>query len=131
MTDLRTYESMLVLKPNLSKEETEQLLEKFQGVIRDGGGETVKVDRMGKRRIAYEMKKQQEGYYALIHFKAPGNLIAEMERQFRLSEPVLHFQIFKQQKPSHRAIKLSKPKAKAAKTEESSDSAEPAAAAAS
>ena len=62
MTILRTYESMLILRPNLSKEETEQLLEKFQGVISEGGGETIKVDRMGKRRIAYEMKKQQEAF---------------------------------------------------------------------
>ena len=112
MSILRTYESMLILRPNLTKEDTETLLAKFEGVVTDGGGENIKTDRMGKRRLAYEMKKQQEGYYCLMHFNAPGDLIKEMERQFRISEPVLHFQIFKQAKISHREIKLGKPKAK-------------------
>ena len=92
MAKLVNYESMLVLKPNLSKEETEKLLEKFEKTIKDQGGDIQKIDRMGKRRMAYEMKKLAEGFYCLIQFAAPGTAIQELERQFRLEDDLVQDQ---------------------------------------
>ena len=95
MVIYKAYEAMLILKPNLAKDETEKLLDKFQATVKEQGGQITKVDRMGKRKIAYEMKKLTEGFYCLMQFDAPPTAIAEVERQFRLAEDVVTFQILK------------------------------------
>ena len=90
------YENMVILKPGLTKEEADKLVDKFADVVKAEGGEVTKIDRVGKRKIAFEMKKQQEGTYALIVFNAPGTAVAELERQMRLNDEVLKFQTLRQ-----------------------------------
>lgn len=92
MGKLITYETMVILSPGLTKEEADKLVDKYADVIKAQQGEVTKIDRMGKRKIAYEMKKQQEGTYALLVFNAPGGAVAELERQLRLADEVLKFQ---------------------------------------
>ena len=93
---LSGYETMVILSPGLTKEEADKLVDKYADVIKAQGGEVTKVDRMGKRKIAYEMKKQQEGTYALLVFTGPGSIVAELERQMRLNDEVLKFQSLRQ-----------------------------------
>jgi len=100
---LMGYETMVILSPGLTKEEADKLVDKYADVIKAQGGEVTKVDRMGKRKIAYEMKKQQEGTYALIVFTGPGAIVSELERQMRLSDDVLKFQTLRQE-PEYRPI---------------------------
>lgn len=100
---LQAYESMVILSPGLTKEEADKLVDKYADVIKAQGGEVSKIDRMGKRKIAYEMKKQAEGTYALIVFTAPGPAVAELERQLRLSDDVLKFQTLRQE-PEYRPV---------------------------
>ena len=88
----QTYETMVILSPGLTKEEADKLVDKYAEVIKAQQGEVTKIDRMGKRKIAYEMKKQQEGTYALVVYNAPGTAVAELERQLRLADEVLKFQ---------------------------------------
>ena len=88
----QTYETMVILSPGLTKEEADKLVDKYAEVIKAQQGEVTKIDRMGKRKIAYEMKKQAEGTYALLVFNAQGGCVAELERQMRLSDEVLKFQ---------------------------------------
>ncbi len=92
MAVIHPYESMLILKPMLAKEDTDKLVDKYCDLIRAQGGEVIKVDRLGRRKMTYEMKKNPEGFYVLIEFKAPGNLVAELERQLRLNDDLLKFQ---------------------------------------
>jgi small subunit ribosomal protein S6 len=86
------YECMLVLKPTLAKEESDKIIDRFADVIKSLEGDVQKVDRMGKRKIAFDMKKQAEGYYATINFTAPGTVVAELERQMRIADEILKFQ---------------------------------------
>jgi small subunit ribosomal protein S6 len=86
------YECMLILKPSLAKEESDKIIDRYAEVVKTLQGEIQKIDRMGKRKIAFDMKKNPEGYYATINFTAPGTAIAELERQMRISDDILKFQ---------------------------------------
>jgi small subunit ribosomal protein S6 len=92
MSQKNNYESMFILLPTLSKDETDKLIERFQNVIATQTGEVTKVERLGKRKLAYEIKAQQEGFYVLFQFKAPGVAVFEFERQMRLTDSVLKHQ---------------------------------------
>jgi small subunit ribosomal protein S6 len=92
MSQKNNYESMFILLPTLSKDETDKLIERFQNVIATQTGEVTKVERLGKRKLAYEIKAQQEGFYVLFQFKAPGAAVHEFERQMRLTDSVLKHQ---------------------------------------
>ena len=89
MATQAAYECMLILKPSLSKEESDKLADRFADVVKTNGGEVQKIDRMGKRKIAFDMKKNPEGYYFTLNFTALGASIAELERQMRLTDDVL------------------------------------------
>ena len=112
MAKIQAYETMVILSPGLTKEEADKLVDKYADVIKAQQGEVTKIDRMGKRKIAYEMKKQQEGTYALIVFNAQGPCVAELERQLRLSDEVLKFQTLRQE-PEYRPLPK-KPRAESA-----------------
>ncbi len=105
---LQAYETMVILSPGLTKEEADKLVDKYADVIKSQGGEVTKIDRMGKRKIAYEMKKQAEGTYALIVFESNGAAVAEVERQMRLSDDVLKFQTLRQE-PEYRPVPKKRP----------------------
>lgn len=92
MAKLIAYETMVILNPGLTKEEADKLVDRYAEVIKTQGGEVTKIDRMGKRKIAYPMQKHQEGTYALLVFSAPGTAVAELERQLRLADEVVKFQ---------------------------------------
>jgi small subunit ribosomal protein S6 len=83
---------MLILAPGLAKEESDKVIDRFAELVKTLGGEVQKIDRMGKRKIAFDMKKNPEGYYATLNFTAPGASIAELERQMRIAEEILKFQ---------------------------------------
>ncbi len=111
MTTSSNYECMFILDQNLSKEDTEKAIEKFHHLLTGMGSEISKVERLGKRKLAYEVKGQQEGFYCLLQFKAAGQAVHELERQFRLSDAVVKFLIFRVEPP--RVLKVKKPKPKA------------------
>jgi small subunit ribosomal protein S6 len=92
MAQKNNYESMFILLPNLSKDETDKLVDRFQAVLTGLGADVTKVERLGKRKLAYEIGGQQEGFYVLFLFKADGPSVLEVERQFRLTDAVLKFQ---------------------------------------
>ena len=108
MAKIQAYETMVILSPGLTKEEADKLVDKYADVIKAQQGEVTKIDRMGKRKIAYEMKKQQEGTYALLIFNAQGGCVAELERQMRLSDEVLKFQTLRQV-PEYRPVPKKRP----------------------
>jgi small subunit ribosomal protein S6 len=92
MAGNHAYECMLILKPSLAKEESDKIIDKYADLIKAQGGEVQKVDRLGKRKIAFDMKKNPEGYYATINFTSLGTLISELERQLRISDEIVKFQ---------------------------------------
>jgi small subunit ribosomal protein S6 len=87
----RTYEIMFIVRPDVEEADLDKLIEGFSGNITAGGGEVKTVEKMGRRRLAYTVRKFNDGFYVLLNVAAPGNLIAEIERRLRVSEPVIKF----------------------------------------
>lgn len=107
------YECMFILLPTLSKDDTDKLIERFQAIITGAAGEVAKVERMGKRKLSYEIAGQQEGFYVLLQFKTEGSVVFELERQMRLTDQVMKFQTLIQQPVRQLKIKAKKVKAPA------------------
>jgi small subunit ribosomal protein S6 len=87
----RTYEIMFIVRPDVEEADLDKLIEGFSANITAGGGEIKTVEKMGRRRLAYTVRKFNDGFYVLLNIAAPGNLIAEIERRLRVSEPVIKF----------------------------------------
>jgi len=85
------YESIFVCRPSLTEEAINQVVEKFKKVIEKNGGEILKTEQWGKRRLAYEVKKEKKGAYNLIQLKGSGPVISDLERQYMLDDSVIKF----------------------------------------
>ena len=88
---MRTYELVFIVQPDLDEEGLDAFVEQSQQVITENGGEVVKVDRMGKRRLAHPIRHLKDGYYVLMHVKLDRLAMAELERMLKLSENVLRY----------------------------------------
>jgi small subunit ribosomal protein S6 len=87
----RSYEIMFIVRPDVEEADLDKLVEGFSKNITDGGGEIKTVEKMGRRRLAYTVKKFNDGFYVLLTIGAEGALITEIERRLRVSEPVIKF----------------------------------------
>ena len=85
------YETVFILHPELTEEEAEEAVQSLNKVLEDKGSETIRIERGGKRRLAYPIRKQRHGYYNLIHFRALPDALLELERVYRLSDRVLRY----------------------------------------
>lgn len=88
---MRFYETMFILKPTLTQEETTAKIDFFKSVLTNNGASIEATIDMGIRNLAYEIKKCKRGYYFVIYFKAPPTLVAELERNYRINEEVIRF----------------------------------------
>jgi small subunit ribosomal protein S6 len=88
------YETLLVLSLSLGEEGVNNLVEKFKGLI-SGNGEISSVDVWGKRKLAYEIKDETEGYYVLINFSCANDFPAELDRVYKITDGVLRSLIIK------------------------------------
>ena len=88
---MRTYQTVIVIDSFLKSEEIDAIIEKVLRIINNNGGKVVTVDRWEKKRLAYEIKRRQYGYYVEIIFEAPGNLVNILEREYRLDEKILRY----------------------------------------
>jgi len=85
---MRNYELMYIIRPDVEQETVQAVVEKFQGIIANGG-EIVKHDIMGKRRLAYEINKHREGTYVLVQFTAEPAVVSELERVLKISDEII------------------------------------------
>jgi small subunit ribosomal protein S6 len=90
---MRHYEIMIILDPNLEEKTVQPSLDPFLKVVTDGGGKVEKVDIWGKRRLAYQIEKKPEGYYAVVDLTAEPNTVLEMDRQLNLNEGILRTKV--------------------------------------
>ncbi len=88
---METYQTIVVIDSLLKIEEIDAIIEKILRIINNNGGKVMNVDRWEKKRLAYEIKKRQYGYYVEIDFEAPGNLVKILERDYRLDENILRY----------------------------------------
>ena len=87
----RVYEILFIADPNLGEPEVDALTEHIQGYAEKEGGRIQKVEKWGKKRLAYNIRKHQEGYYVLIVVEGKPALVKEVERRIRVTDGVVKF----------------------------------------
>ena len=88
---MRNYEIMFIVNPNASEEEIDKINGQVEGIITAGGGKIEKIEKMGKRRLAYEIDKHREGHYVLFVIAANGDIVKECERRLRVMDAVIKY----------------------------------------
>ena len=88
---MRIYEALFIVKPDAPEEEIDQFLEQMKNVVSHAGGSVDKVDKWGKRRLAYRVGKYREGAYVLMQFNAGPETVKEFERRLRVADMVVKF----------------------------------------
>jgi small subunit ribosomal protein S6 len=83
------YETMFITRTDIPEEEIDKLVAQMEGVVANTEGKIEKVEKMGRRRLAYRVQKQREGYYLLFVFEGTGNTVREFERRLKVSDAVI------------------------------------------
>lgn len=92
---MRKYEVMFIVKP-LDEEATNAVIAKFENLIKANGGNIEKIDRWGKKRLAYPVKDFTEGFYTLFYFDAEPKTIFELERVMKITDEILKHMVIKE-----------------------------------
>ena len=93
---MNKYESIIIVNPNVDEAGLKALEEKFTGLINENG-KVESVENMGKKKLAYEIKKNKEGFYVVFKFEANPELITELERVYRITDEVIKFIVVKEE----------------------------------
>ena len=91
---MNKYESVIIVNPNVDEEGIKALEKKFTDII-NNDGKLEKIDNLGKRKLAYEVKKNNEGIYLVLTFEANADLIEELQRNYRITHEVIKFIVIK------------------------------------
>lgn len=87
----RVYEVMFIVRPDVVEEEADKLIAGFSTTVTNGGGAVKTVEKMGRRKLAYQVRKFNDGNYVLMTIEADGPVVLELERRLRVTEPVIKF----------------------------------------
>lgn len=88
---MNAYETTFILDPELEDESIEAEIARVENLIKTFGGEVIELQRWGRRKLAYEIKRKQMGYYVHFKFHAEGSFIEGLHREFRLNETILRY----------------------------------------
>ena len=87
---MNKYESVIIINPSVEDEKVKELENRFTDLI-NKDGKLTKIDELGKKKLAYEVRKNTEGIYVVFYFEANPSLIAELERNYRITDEVIKF----------------------------------------
>jgi small subunit ribosomal protein S6 len=87
----RGYEVMFIVRPDMGEEDLDKLVNSLEASVTSSGGTVKAVEKMGKRRLAYQVRKFNEGQYLLLQVEGSGAAVTELERRLRVTEPVIKF----------------------------------------
>ena len=102
----RLYEVMFIVRPDVVEEEVDKLVAKFETAVSEGGGVVKSVEKMGRRKLAYLVRKFTEGFYLLATVEAEGGLVLELERRLRVNEQVIKFITVRMDEEEKRLAKI-------------------------
>lgn len=88
---LKNYETVFILTPVLSEQQAKDTVEKFKQVLTDNGGDLINVEEWGLRKLAYEIQHKSTGFYVLIEFTAPPEMVVTLETEYRRDERIMRF----------------------------------------
>lgn len=91
---VNSYESIFIINPNLEEDATKAVVEKFKGLI-EAAGKVESIEEWGKRKLAYPIKKLNEGYYVLVNFNADSSFAHELERIYKITDDVIKYIVLK------------------------------------
>lgn len=109
---MRKYEIIFVVRPDVNDEELEKLVTQMQGVVTGAGGTIEKVEKMGRRRLAYRVARQREGLYILFVLEGNGDTVKELERRFKVTDSVIKYLTVRVDEELKRAEKFKAMRAK-------------------
>jgi small subunit ribosomal protein S6 len=92
---MNIYENMVILNANMSDEEADGLVTKIKDVITGQGGEVLKIDVWGRKKLSYEIKKQKKGLYVLLFYKTPPATVRKLEDFYKVTDAVLKYIVLK------------------------------------
>ncbi len=102
----RTYELMFIIRPDMPEEEQDKLISTVETQVGTAGGTVKHVEKMGKRRLAYIVRKFQDGIYVLLTLEGEGGMVKEVERRLRVTEPVIKFMTVRVDEEQKRLAKV-------------------------
>ncbi len=107
---MRQYELAFIVHPDLDETAFKDLLDRVQAWITDAGGKVTKVDLWGKKKLAYEIRKQKEGQYVLLYVDMAPSFLTELERNLGLLESVMRFMVIRpEEAPEPAPVQVSVP----------------------
>ncbi|MCH8312020.1 MAG: 30S ribosomal protein S6 [Nitrospinae bacterium] len=92
---MRSYQSVLILKPDFDETQVGESLEKITSLIKSHGGECLKVDKWGKKRLAYKVKKNRFGYYLNIYHTCENEKVSSLEAKYKLYDAIIKFMVLR------------------------------------
>ena len=90
---MRTYESLSIIKPNIDSEEFDKEVAKIEEAITALEGKVTSTDKMGRKKLSYDIKDFRDGYFVVHNFEMEPNQVAKFNRQLRLNENVLRIML--------------------------------------
>lgn len=95
---MRNYEILCIIKPNLDMEEYDKVIESLEATIKDFEGKVEGVDRMGRKKLAYEIKNFKDGFYFTLKVDFPENKVVDLKRNLTLNENIIRFMVIETSK---------------------------------
>jgi small subunit ribosomal protein S6 len=92
---LRRYETIFITRADMPSDETEELIERYKSIVTSLEGSMIKIEKWGKRKLAYPIEKRKEGFYVLFDFGGESKIVLEIERNFKIDDKVVRFQTVK------------------------------------
>ena len=86
---MRNYEMIFIVRPDVADDDVQKLITQMEGVVASAGGKVEKVEKMGRRRLAYRVEKQREGFYVLFYVQGTGDTVKEFERRLKVTDAVI------------------------------------------
>jgi len=102
----RSYEVMFIVRPDVVDEELDKLVAGFESTVTTGGGVIKNSEKLGRRKLAYTVRKFNDGNYVLLTIEANGAVVAELERRLRVTEPVIKFITVRMDEEEKRLAKI-------------------------
>jgi small subunit ribosomal protein S6 len=88
---MRNYEIIFIVRPDVTEEDVDKLIAQMEGVVAGAGGQVEKVEKLGRRRLAYRVEKQREGIYVLFRLQGSGDTVKEFERRLKVLDTVIKY----------------------------------------
>jgi small subunit ribosomal protein S6 len=88
---MRNYEIIFIVRPDVTEEDVDKLIAQMEGVVAGTGGKLEKVEKLGRRRLAYRVQKQREGFYVLFRLQGSGDTVKEFERRLKVIDTVIKY----------------------------------------